>query len=54
MGGRLFWVAPRRWLRMRVAIMLCGQTEDECDQNKNDDALFLGRENEALHERIES
>jgi hypothetical protein len=49
----MFLVDLGRWLRMGVAIMFCGQTEDERDQNKNDDALFLGRENEPLPERVE-
>ncbi len=40
--------------RMRVAIMLRGQAEDERDKNKNDDALFLRGENESLPEDFEA
>ena len=39
---------------MGIAIMLRRQAENKRDQNKNDDALFLGSENESLPERFES
>lgn len=41
-------------LRMNVAVMLRRQAEDERANNKNDDALFLGGENEPLPEGFES
>ena len=47
-------VDPGWRLRMRVAIMLRRQAEDERDQNKDDDALFFGSENESLPESVES
>ena len=50
----MFLVDPGRWLRMVVTIMLRRQAENESDQNKNDDALFFGSENESLPELVES
>ena len=50
----MFLVDLDRWLRMRIAIMLGGQAEDERHQNKNDDAPFFRSENELLPKQVES
>ena len=34
--------------RMRVAVMLCRETQNKCRDNKSDDAFLFGRENELV------
>jgi len=44
----------RHRLRMRVAIMFDSQAQNEGEQDKSNDALFLSSENETLPQRIKS
>ena len=39
---------------MRVAIMFDSQAENEGEQDKSNDALFVSSENEALPQRLKS
>ncbi len=41
-------------LRMRVAIMFDSQAENEGEQDKSNDALFLSSENQTLSQRLKS
>lgn len=34
--------------RMRVAVILCRETQNKCRDNKSDDAFLFGRENELV------
>ena len=44
----------RHRLRMRVAIMFDSQAENEGEQDKSNDALFLSSENETLPQGLKS
>jgi len=39
---------------MRVAVMFDSQTENEGEQDKSNDALFLSSEDETLSQRLKS
>jgi hypothetical protein len=44
----------RHRLRMRVTIMFNSQAENEGEQDKSNDALFLSSENETLPQGLKS
>jgi hypothetical protein len=44
----------RHRLRMRVAIMFDSQAQNEGEQDKSNDALFLSSENETLSQGLKS
>jgi len=39
---------------MRVPVTFCAQAEEEREQDKSNDALFVSSENEALPQRLKS
>jgi hypothetical protein len=50
MVGFLSWWSSR--LRMSIPVTFCAQAEEEREQDKSNDALFVSSKNEALLQRL--